>query len=77
MQRLRLAINAHTLIGEHLRGWSRYTINLLEALLTYDVDYFLFTDRPLAERWLARLPRDRYHVAIERRSRYFSVQVQV
>ncbi len=71
VQRLRLAINFRTLIGEQLRGWSRYTINLLEALLTYDVDYFLFSDRPLADRWLARLPRDRYHVAIERRSRYF------
>ena len=71
MQRLRLAINARTLIGEHLRGWSRYTINLLEALLAYDVDYFLFSDQPLSDRLLTRLPRDRCHVVIERRSRYF------
>ena len=70
MRRLRLGINARTLRGEHLRGWSRYTINLLEALLEYDVDLLLFSDQPLADRFLRRLPSDRYQVVVENGSRY-------
>ena len=71
MERLRLGVNARTLTADRLRGWSRYTINLLEALLAYDVDYVLFTDTALADHFLERLPRDRFQVAIETSSRYF------
>lgn len=61
---MRVAFNARLLRDPTLRGWNRYTINLLVELSSLGVDLFLYSDRPLHPSHLARLPSDSYQVRI-------------
>lgn len=45
--RLRVGINARLLASDSLRGWNRYTLNLVEALHREGIDLALYTDAPL------------------------------
>lgn len=61
---MRVAFNARLLRDPTLRGWNRYTINLLVELSSLGVDLFLYSDRPLHPSHLTRLPSDSYQVRI-------------
>jgi glycosyltransferase involved in cell wall biosynthesis len=53
---MRIGYNARLLAAPDLRGWNRYTVNLLEALIRLGVAPVLYSDRPLHPDHLARLP---------------------
>lgn len=61
---MKVAVNARILSGPTLRGWSRYTINLLAELPAHGVELLLLTDQPLNESHLARLPQDSFRVRL-------------
>ena len=67
---MRVAVNARLLASPDLRGWNRYTINLLAALAECDVDLLLYGDRPLHPVHLERLPVKRYELRIAPPSKY-------
>ena len=46
---MKVAFNARTLSAPQLRGWSRYTSNLVRELTQLGVKVYLFSDRPLNE----------------------------
>ena len=48
--------NARLLHAPDLRGWNRYTVNLLGALIPLEIEPVLYTDRPLHPSHLDRLP---------------------
>jgi len=52
---MRIGYNARLLASADLRGWNRYTINLIEALLRLGVEPVLYSDRSLHPDHLARL----------------------
>ena len=51
---LRVGFNARLLHGAELRGWNRYTLNLLAELPALGVEPVLYSDRPIhpAHRYL-------------------------
>jgi glycosyltransferase involved in cell wall biosynthesis len=53
---IRVGFNARLLHAPDLRGWNRYTVNLLGALVPLGVEPILYTDRPLDPSHLDRLP---------------------
>lgn len=53
---LRVGFNARLLHAPDLRGWNRYTLNLLAELPSVGVEPLLYTDRPLHPGHLDRLP---------------------
>src|SRR5262249_50972466 len=61
---VKVAFNARLLVAPTLRGWNRYTVNLLAQLPALGVELFLYGDRPLHESHLARLPEGSYQVRI-------------
>jgi glycosyltransferase involved in cell wall biosynthesis len=61
---MKVAFNARLLHDPSLRGWNRYTINLLLELADLGVELFLYSDRHLHESHLARLPADSYQIKI-------------
>ena len=61
---MKVGFNARLLHGSSLRGWNRYTINLLVELANLGVELFLYTDRPLHASHLARLPVGSYQVRV-------------
>ena len=69
---MKVAFNARLLTSPTLRGWNRYTINLLVELPPLGVEIFLYSDRPLHESHLAKLPKDSYQVRIAPLMRYIS-----
>jgi glycosyltransferase involved in cell wall biosynthesis len=44
---VRVAVNARLLASPDVRGWTRYTVNLLRALAREGVDVLPYTDRPV------------------------------
>jgi hypothetical protein len=67
---MRIAYNARLLADASLRGWNRYTINLLAELPALGVELFLYSDRPLHDSHLARLPQGSYQVRVAPPMRY-------
>lgn len=67
---MKVGINARLLTSSDLRGWNRYTINLLAALPEQGVDLFLYSDADLQPDHLARLPAGSYQVRVSPRMRY-------
>jgi glycosyltransferase involved in cell wall biosynthesis len=59
---VRVAFNVRPLISRSLRGWNRYTVNLLAELPALGVELFLYTDNAIDESHLARLPAGSYKV---------------
>jgi glycosyltransferase involved in cell wall biosynthesis len=53
---MRVGVNARLLSSPDVRGWNRYTVNLLAALPALGVELVLYTDRPIHPSHLARLP---------------------
>ena len=52
---MRIGYNARLLTSPDLRGWNRYTINVLEALMRLGVEPILYADRPIHPAHAARL----------------------
>lgn len=61
---MRIAFNARLLSTPKIRGWNRYTINLITELSRLGVEIFLYSDLPLQEKHLDRLPAGQYQVRI-------------
>ena len=67
---MRVAFNARLLAAPTLRGWNRYTVNLLAELPALGIELFLYSEQPLHPSHLARLPKDSYQVRIAGPMRY-------
>jgi glycosyltransferase involved in cell wall biosynthesis len=67
---VRVAFNARGLSDATLRGWNRYTVNLLAELSRNGVELFLYSDKPLHADHLARLSPGTYRVAQAPAMRY-------
>jgi len=52
---LRIGLNARVLSTD-LRGWNRYTLNLISGLADLGVEIYLYSDRPIDPEQLALLP---------------------
>jgi glycosyltransferase involved in cell wall biosynthesis len=62
---LKVGVNARLLGDPGLRGWNRYTVNLLAELPAQGVELFLYSDRPIHPSHLARLPDGSYTVRMQ------------
>lgn len=67
---MRLGFNARLLHAPDLRGWNRYTVNLLAELTRRDLSIVLYSDRPLHESHLERLAPGGYRVEVSPRLPY-------
>jgi glycosyltransferase involved in cell wall biosynthesis len=67
---MKVAFNARLLRSPTLRGWNRYTINLLSELALLDVEIFLYSDQPIHIDHLARLPVGSYQIRLSPPMRY-------
>lgn len=54
-----------------LRGWNRYTINLIAELASCGVEPILYSQQTLHETHLSRLPKGRYSVRVSPAMNYF------
>lgn len=61
---LRVGFNARLLASPDVRGWNRYTVNLLAELPGQGVRPVLYADRPPHPDHLARLPQGSYDVRV-------------
>ena len=52
---MRVGFNARLLAAADLRGWNRYTVNLLQQLQILGVELVLYTDRPIHPNHLQRM----------------------
>lgn len=68
---MRVAVNARLLRDPNLRGWNRYTVNLLAHLPPLGVELLLYSDLPPHESHLSRLPSGSYRVRVAPPMRYF------
>ena len=59
---MRIGINARLLRDPTMRGWNRYTVNLVAELSRTGVELLLYSDRPLHAAHLARFQPDSYRV---------------
>ena len=69
---MKIAFNARLLKSPTLRGWNRYTINLLVELSLLGIEVFLYSDSPLHESHLAKLSKNSYQVRISPPMRYLT-----
>jgi glycosyltransferase involved in cell wall biosynthesis len=67
---LRVGFNAYLLASPDLRGWTRYTVNLLAALPAHGVRPVLYSNAPVHPDHLARLPPDSFEVRVGPPMRY-------
>jgi glycosyltransferase involved in cell wall biosynthesis len=67
---MKVAFNARLLYAPTLRGWNRYTVNLLAELPKLGVELYLYSDRPIHPDHLGRLPQDSYQIRLESGLRY-------
>lgn len=67
---MRVAFNARGLSDTTLRGWNRYTVNLLAELSRQGIDLYLYTDKELQQDHLSRLIPDTYRVVLSPPMRY-------
>ena len=67
---LRVAFNARLLASADLRGWNRYTLNLLVELPALGVDLLIYSDRPLHEAHRRRLVPGSYTERVAPPMRY-------
>lgn len=67
---LRVGFNAYLLASPDLRGWTRYTVNLLAALPAHGVRPYLYSNAPIHPDHLARLPAGSFEVRVAPPMRY-------
>jgi len=71
---LRVGFNAYLLSHPSLRGWNRYTVNLLAALPAHGVQPVLYATAPIHPDHLSRLPPETFEVRIAPPMRYLSFE---
>jgi len=59
---MRIGVNARLLRDPKMRGWNRYTVNLVAELSRSGVELILYCDQPLQADHLARFESDSYRV---------------
>jgi glycosyltransferase involved in cell wall biosynthesis len=69
---LRVGFNAYLLTAPDVRGWNRYTVNLLAALPAHGVRPVLYSAGPIHPDHLARLPADTFEVCVAPPMRYLA-----
>jgi len=69
---MRLGFNARSLAAPHMRGWTRYTVQLLRHLPALGAELVLFTDQPLNREHLAELEPDSFRVVQSPEMRYLA-----
>ena len=57
--------------AKELRGWSRYTSNLIRELSFLDLEIYLFSDRPLNQDLLKGSQADNIKTVVQKGSSYF------
>ncbi len=62
---MKVGFNARLLADSNLRGWNRYTVNLLAELPVLGVTPVLYGDKPFHASHLARLPEGSYQSRVE------------
>ena len=62
---MKVGFNARLLADSNLRGWNRYTVNLLAELPALGVTPVLYGDKPFHPSHLARLPEGSYESRVE------------
>jgi glycosyltransferase involved in cell wall biosynthesis len=67
---LHIAFNARLLSSPQLRGWNRYSVNLLAELAALDVELYLYSHRPIDPSYLSRLPSGTVYTRIAPPMRY-------
>jgi len=67
---LRVAFNARGLWDDSLRGWNRYTVNLLAELSRQGIELYLYTQKELHAEHLTRLTPESYRVVQAPHMRY-------
>lgn len=69
---MKIGINA-VLLGEpSLRGWNRYTVNLLAELAGRGIELALYSRAPIFEGHLARLPAGSFQTRVDSSGRYLN-----
>ncbi len=68
---MKIGFNARLLEDPSLRGWNRYTINLLVELASLGIELVLYSNRPLHNSHLTKLPPGSYEVKISPLMPYF------
>jgi glycosyltransferase involved in cell wall biosynthesis len=68
---MKVGFNARLLHDPSLRGWNRYTIDLLIELANLGIELFLYSNRPLDDSHLKKLPPGSYQVKIAPPMAYF------
>jgi glycosyltransferase involved in cell wall biosynthesis len=68
---MKVGFNARLLEDPSLRGWNRYTINLLVELANLGIELVLYSNRPLHDSHLAKLLPGSYQVKIAPPMPYF------
>jgi glycosyltransferase involved in cell wall biosynthesis len=69
---MRIGVNARLLREPTLRGWNRYTVNLLAELPALGVESILYSDQPIHPDHLRRLPEGSYRVEVSPPMRYLA-----
>ena len=67
---MRIGINARLLRDPTMRGWNRYTVNLLAELSRGGIELILYADQPLHAAHLARFEPDSFRVVQAAPMRY-------
>ncbi|MBD1846527.1 glycosyltransferase family 4 protein [Cyanobacteria bacterium FACHB-63] len=67
---MKIGFNARLLREPTLRGWNRYTANLLAELAQLDIQLVLYSDQPIHSQHLERLPQSAYEMRISPPMRY-------
>ena len=62
---LRVGFNARLLFDPAIRGWNRYTINLLAELPALGVELILYSNQPIHNVYLDRLPAGSYTTRVQ------------
>ena len=67
---LQIGINARTLATQSIRGWSRYTANLIRELSHTEIMLYLFSDRTINESLLEGSNKKNIQIIIEKKKPY-------
>ncbi|HWZ46206.1 MAG TPA: glycosyltransferase family 1 protein [Candidatus Saccharimonadales bacterium] len=69
--KMRVGFNARLLYAPALRGWNRYTVNLVRELLSLKVEVVLFSDQAIHESHLAKLSPHNCEIRVSPPMNYF------
>ncbi len=74
MKKLKVGINARILDTQQLRGWSRYTVELVRGLLKNNIEVVFFSDKPINT---SLVSDQKHHVVIRKGLNYIDWEQRV